>query len=198
MKTSMKFILKPSFKFAFFPLVFITLISFQIYSGKSEIKIKIGWTYEKSPGKMEIYEYNPASNLQLWETGEKKNLRDLPVKKKITDSQFDSAPGDNKKFVLVMKNESSEKKYFFAAPHIVEPGDHALGYKFKCLCVNIVFHVSPEMYWYRIVEIRISPRVKQGTVEFIHQIIGLNEKEANEYMKSFYEQMREESRMPDM
>jgi hypothetical protein len=190
--------LKISRKYKVLPLIFFLVIPFGIFGDKATVKVKISWTYENPPGQMEIYEYKPASNAQLWETGEKKNQNELPVTQKISNSQFISAPGENHRFVLVMKNDSLEKKFFFAAPHTVEPGGYSLGFKFKCLCVNMVFEVSPGMYWYRVVELRISSTVKPGLIVFNHQISGLTEAEAKEYMKSFYEQMREENRMPHM
>ena len=174
------------------------LISLGIWGDKASVKVKISWSYENISEKIELFEYNPASQLNLWATGEKKTEKELPISKKISSSQFISAPGENYRFVLVMKNTSSEKKYFFAAPHIAQPGGYSLGFKFKCLCVNMVYNVSPGMYWYRVVELRISPAVKSGEIDFHHQITGLSEPESQEYMKSFYEQMNEDNRMPNM
>ncbi|MDH4262526.1 MAG: hypothetical protein OEV78_05705, partial [Spirochaetia bacterium] len=171
---------------------------FSIWGDKASVKVKISWSYENISEKIELFEYNPASQLNLWATGEKKTEKELPISKKISGSQFISTPGENYRFVLVMKNTSSEKKYFFAAPHIAQPGGYSLGFKFKCLCVNMVYNVSPGMYWYRVVELRISPAVKSGEIDFHHQITGLSEPESQEYMKSFYEQMNEDNRMPNM
>lgn len=135
--------------------------------------VKVSWKYHDVPGKLEIYE--PAYDGRVWEMGSRDSLSQLPVKEKITDSTVRVPVGEHKTFVLVLKNETRESLYFFAAPHSVDPVPYSLGFRFKCLCVNHVFSVKPGKIWYRIVEMTLNESFRGDKLEVTHDLIRVDE-----------------------
>lgn len=151
-------------------------------------KVSIGWDYKDIGTKMEIYE--PKGHPRLWETKSVKAPSELPIAGKIEDSAFKLMPGERKRFVLVMHNDTDTPTYFFAAPHQAHPVEHSLGFKFKCLCVNHAFTVGPKETWYRVVELQMSDGFVGDELAITHTIIGIEEKRAREFSKP--------TGMPDM
>jgi cytochrome c oxidase assembly protein Cox11 len=92
-------------------------------------------------------------------------------------------PGQDRRFVLVVQNTGDQPLYFFAAPHVVQPPDQALGFKFKCLCVNRAYIVGPHETWYRVVEFRLSPDFAGQQLTVMHTIIGIDKKRADAFSK---------------
>jgi hypothetical protein len=130
---------------------------------------------------MEIYEIRSGTRPPLWETAAVKNLGEAPVGPKIKDSKITSTAGSIERFVLVMKNETEDTLYFFAAPHQVSPAHHSLGFKFKCLCINHAYKIPPGETWYRVVELRLDKNIDADAVDIKHMLIGLDSQKYKEF-----------------
>ncbi|MBC7371678.1 MAG: hypothetical protein H7326_08940 [Bdellovibrionaceae bacterium] len=146
-------------------------------SGAAEITI--GWTYKNFPTQIKIHE--AKQTLPIWKFESVSNLEKAGVFAEIKDSKLNLEPNRRKKFALVAFNPTEKPIYFFAAPHTTHPGEHALGFKFQCLCINHVFVIQPKQYWYRIVEIRISPGSSNKPLNITHEIIGTDKDNANKF-----------------
>ncbi len=165
----------------------IALLALTAHAAAST-KVSIDWLYKDTAAKIELYE--PKDRPRLWETRSVKSMSELPVAGKIQDAAFKLAPGEKKRFVLVVRNDSDKPLYFFAAPHQALPVEHTLGFKFKCLCVNHAFIVPPREIWYRVVELQMSEGFVGDTLAITHTIIGIDEKRAKEFSRP--------TGMPDM
>ncbi len=139
-------------------------------------KVNIAWRYKGFPGTVTIYEVKGQP--PLWETKSVASLAATPVNQPIAGSAFELAPGHKKRFALVVQNASDKPMYFFAAPHTVQPEEDALGFKFKCLCVNQAYTIGPKETWYRIVEFRLSEDFVGKELTITHTLIGIDEKRA--------------------
>ena len=71
--------------------------------------------------------------------------------------------------------------YFFAAPHVVEPAEYSLGFKFKCLCINHAFSIGPKETWYRVVELRVSKDVVGDNLNITHTIVGIDKDKMKQF-----------------
>jgi len=136
------------------------------------VEVSITWDYRDLPLKMDIREPSGLRPLELWTTDLVQNLQNAPFSSLIPDSKFQLPPGGKKSFVLTMTNSGTEDIYFFAAPHIASPVEHSLGFKFKCLCVNHVFHVPIGSTWYRAVEFKLSDHFLGNRLVVSHTLIG--------------------------
>ncbi len=145
------------------------------------VTIDIRWEYRSFGAAVEIYE--AEGRPRLWETMSVKTPEDAPVAGRIEGSSFTLAPGRKKRFVLVVRNETAAPLYFFAAPHVVDPVEHSLGFKFKCLCINHAFSVGPGEVWYRVVEFRLSNDFVGRELTVTHSIIGIDKKRAESFSK---------------
>ena len=144
-------------------------------------EISIGWTYKNFPVQIKIHE--AKQTLQIWKFENVSNLEKAGVFAEIKDSKINLEPNRRKKFALVAYNPTDKPLYFFAAPHSTHPAEHSLGFKFQCLCINHVFVVQPKQYWYRIVEIRMSPNFSNKALDITHEIIGTDKDNANKFGK---------------
>lgn len=143
------------------------------------VKIGIHWEYRNFGEAVEIFEVEGRP--RLWETKSVETLKDAPVANRIEGSSFTLVPGRRKRFVLIVRNDTSEALYFFAAPHVVDPVEHAIGFKFKCLCVNHAFTAGPGEVWYRVVEFRLSGDFVGDAMTVTHSIIGIDAKRAEAF-----------------
>lgn len=139
------------------------------------VPIKISWDYKGVPTTMKIYEVSTKKPVSLWDTGNGASLEDLPAGAEIPDSILRPKPGEKKQFALVLKNLTAEKIHFFAAPHVVNPPEFSLGFKFQCLCINHVYSVEPGQYWYRIVELNMYPEYVGNGFDITHSLIRVDE-----------------------
>lgn len=161
-------------------LLFATLAS-QIASAAAPITVNIKWDYKDFNSVVEIYEVKDRP--RLWETKSVKSLKQTPVTSKIEGAHFSLEPGKTKRFALLVENKTDRPLFFFAAPHVVYPVEHALGFKFKCLCINHAFKVGPRESWYRIVEFRLSNDFVGKELTITHSVIGIDEKRADSFSK---------------
>ena len=150
---------------------------------KDSVKIKIAWEYNEFPLRIKLYEPASQRNFRYWETGIVNDEKKLPVSSPIDNETLYIKRGGKKLFVLVVHNNGSEARQFFAAPHSVDPPELSFGFKFKCLCVNHAFRIQPGEFWYRVVELRISEKFKGNEIEIRHNIIGITEARMNEIEK---------------
>ena len=162
-----------------------TLAGIAYAGGLSEtVNVKLAWTYKEIPPAMRIYEISNRQTLPLWTTETVTNKNQAPITTEIPDSTLILKKGEKKRFALVYTNTSSNPVYFFAAPHSVEPAENALGFKFKCLCINHAYKISPGETWYRIVEFRIAKEFLGDHITLTHALIGMDASRAERFNKS--------------
>lgn len=147
----------------------------------SAVKVDIRWEYRGFGATVEIYEV--AGRPRLWKTQSVPGMKDAPLAGPIEGASFALQPGRNKRFALVIRNDSAEQLNFFAATHAVDPVEHSLGFKFKCLCINHAFSVGPGEVWYRIVELRLSEHIVGREMTVTHSIIGIDKARAEAFSK---------------
>lgn len=167
-------------RYALAPLLFALTIS-PAWAAAPQVKIDIGWEYKNFTLPVALHEVRGSA--RLWDTKSVANLQDAPIGERILSPVLMIAPGQNKRFVLVVKNTGDKPLYFFAAPHVVQPAEQALGFKFKCLCVNRAYKVGAHETWYRVVEFRLSNDFSGGGLTVMHSIIGIDEKRADAFSK---------------
>jgi len=139
------------------------------------VRVNLKWEYKEFPARVQVFE--ASGKARLWET-KSVAAEQVPIGKPLDDSSFGLTAGAAKRFVLVVRNDSDAKLYFFAAPHTVHPVEHSLGFKFKCLCINHAYSVGPHETWYRVVEFRLDPHFVGSELAVTHTIIGIDEKRA--------------------
>lgn len=151
--------------------------------GKRADQVKVHLAFEpvEFKGEMEIFEVKPRTHTALWQTETEKDEDKIPIGERIEKNTFEMRPGSTKRMVLVMRNPTKETKYFFAAPHVVDPPVYSLGFKFKCLCINHAFSIPPGEIWYRVVELRMDKDFVGDAFEIKHSLIGLDAARAKEF-----------------
>lgn len=153
--------------------MFLLQLLFPLFAfAETAIPIKINWTYNKVSFEMKTY--TVKDNSLVWATSNVSKLEGSPVLSEIPDSKLFMAPNRRMTFALVAYNPSTKPIYFFAAPHSALPSEHSLGFKFKCLCINHAFKIEPKSYWYRVVEMRLSPSYKGSDLKITHEIVGID------------------------
>jgi len=162
---------------AFLLAVFITLPLSAAAS--PPVRVDIRWEYLNFGAAVDIFEIEGRQ--QLWKTESVKEMKDTPVAGPIEGASFTLAPGGKKRFALVVRNETAEPLYFFAAPHVVDPVEHSLGFKFKCLCIDHAYTVGPGEIWYRIVEFRLSQDHVGDALTVTHSVIGIDKTRAESF-----------------
>ncbi len=166
---------------AFFLAVFLALPLSASAATAPAVEVGIEWEYHNFGATVEIFEINGRP--RLWETRSVKTIEDAPVAGEIEGAAITLEPGQKKRFALLVRNDSAEPLYFFAAPHVVEPVEHALGFKFKCLCIDHAFSVGPGEVWYRVVEFRLSKDFVGRALTVTHSIIGIDKMRAELFSK---------------
>lgn len=161
-------------------ILMLTLAS-SAWAAAPQVKIDIQWEYKNFTLPVALHEVNGSA--RLWETRSVANAKDAPIGEPIQNPVLLLAPGQSKRFVLVVRNPGDKPLYFFAAPHVVQPPEQALGFKFKCLCVNRAYKVGPHETWYRVVEFRLSNEFAGAGLTVMHSIIGIDEKRADAFSK---------------
>lgn len=144
-------------------------------AAKPKIQVQLEWEYQNLKGTMQLYEPHPNKQLALWKTASVKKKNQLPVGKKIVGQFLEMKPGEKKRMVLVLENNTDQAQHFFAAPHSMTPPQYSLGIKFKCLCINHAFKIPPHEMWYRVVELRMDRKKSAKPIAIKHVLIGINE-----------------------
>jgi len=140
------------------------------------VEVNIRWQYRDFGAMVEIYEVE--GNRHLWETRSVAGMDEVPAGERIEGSSFTMEPGRRKRFLLVIRNESAATLYFFAAPHVVDPPEYALGFGIRCLCIDHAFDVGPGEVWYRVVQLRLSPDFDGDRLTVTHTIVGIDARRA--------------------
>lgn len=159
----------------FFLALLLTVLAYPAWADPAA-KVNIAWRYKNFASTTAIYEMKGEPH--LWETKSVANLAAAPVTGPIAGSSFELMPGHKKRFALVVQNTTDKPLYFFAAPHTVQPEEDALGFKFKCLCINRAYTIGPKETWYRIVEFRLSEDFIGTELTITHTLIGIDENRA--------------------
>jgi len=161
---------------------FVSMVpSFFAVHAADRVKVNIGWEYKDIEAKVELYEVKNRS--RLWETKSVKLINLAPIGDKIESSVLLLEPGQSKRFVLVMRNETEKPLFFFAAPHVAHPVEHSLGFKFRCLCINHAFTIGPNETWYRIVELRLANGFVGREFSVTHSVIRIDQSRAKLFAK---------------
>ncbi len=160
-------------------LLALSLTTLSAMASEGPVKVGIQWDYKDFPGAIVLYEAKEGA--RLWETRSATTLQDAPTGKLIEDPLLSVTPGQARRFVLVVHNKGNKPLYFFAAPHAVNPAEHALGFKFKCLCIDHAFTVPPGTSWYRVVELRLSKDFVGKELTVRHAIIGIDRLRARSF-----------------
>ncbi|MDH4227843.1 MAG: hypothetical protein OEV59_08890 [Deltaproteobacteria bacterium] len=147
-------------------------------AGPGKVKINIAWEYKDFPAAIELYELKGKA--KLWDTKSVKN-ESAPLGAHIEGSSFTLKPGETKRFVLATKNTTPNDIYFFSGPHTVNPVEHSLGFKFKCLCVNNSFLAKSGETWYRVVEFKLSKDFVGEEIAITHTIIAIDKERAKAF-----------------
>ncbi len=141
-------------------------------------EVQIAWEYKNFPGKIELYEVTPKYRYAISTTGTTSSLERAPVTGKKISDQLRILPGESKTFVLVVRNPSPDRWFFFASPHLMDPPEASQGHHFECLCIHHIFEVPPKKLWYRIVRLNLSPDFSASQAKLVHTVIGVPESEA--------------------
>lgn len=162
-------------------VVYAICFSLASYAEKNDIEAHLKWEYIKFEAVVDVYELDKPGEIGLWKTRVVSDKNELPASTKLSDAVIQMKPGENRKFLLVIENSTDKPLYFFASPHVIEPAEYSLGFKFKCLCINHSFAIEQGKTWYRVVELRLSDEVKADKINIVHNIVGIDE----ETMKKF-------------
>lgn len=152
------------------------------------VTARLRWTYHGMEPGMKVYEPAPDKDLPLWKTATVRDATKLPVAGEIQDGDVAVRRGSERTVVLVYKNTGTKKIYFFAAPHAARPVRAALGFEFKCLCINHTYEVEPGEYWYRVVRLDLDKNFEGGELILTHDLATVNSERGKKY--SLKEAMR--------
>jgi hypothetical protein len=148
-----------------------------------EVAVTLKWDYRDLPGPMRVYAVAPGARNVLWETGNAESPAKLPIGEELTDRAIPVERGAYRRLVLVYANAADQPAYFFAAPHSARPEESALGFKFRCLCVDHAFEARPKRFWYRIVELRIAADFVGDQLTISHVLIGIDRARKEKFSK---------------
>lgn len=149
---------------------------------KSEfIKVNIEWGYFDLNLQMKAYEIKSQIPYEVWDTQSVDSIKSSPASIEIPDSSFIVQSGRYKEFLIGMENTLATPIYFFAAPHVVQPPQYSLGFKFKCLCINHAFTIPPGKFWYRIVRLNIDKDFRGDEFVLKHDLIGISEERMRDF-----------------
>lgn len=166
------------FSLAFFFLLFLSSSEAAI----NPVTVHIQWEYKDFDAPVAIYDVQESA--RLWETRSVRTLKESPVTGALKDATFVIAPGEVKRFVMVIQNKSDKPIYFFAAPHQTAPVEDSLGSKIKCLCIGRSYKAGPNKVWYRVLEFRLARNYVGKDLTITHSIIGIDENRAKAFFKS--------------
>jgi hypothetical protein len=148
---------------------------------EGKVRINLAWQHHGIEASMKTHFLPPGSQAKLWEMGTSASRGDLPIGEELENGRLEVSPGSVTRFVLLMENSTDAPLYFFAAPHQVNPVQLALGFKFKCLCINHAFEIPPGHSWYRVVELRMDEGFVGNEIKIEHALIGLDEARKKEF-----------------
>ncbi|HEX7672819.1 MAG TPA: hypothetical protein VF412_01540 [Bdellovibrio sp.] len=177
----------------------ILAISFGLVLGTSShsdaktLNVKIHFSYDKTPLRIELYDVNPLFKYSIAKTVITSDIKTAPLQKKISSSLSFAKGEDEKTFALVVHNSTDQTRYFFAVPHTNHPGAGSMGLLFECLCNHHVYKVPAHYYWYRIVRLKAEPddpNLKNlSSVTIDHQFVEVSEADVKKkYLSVLYEQ----------
>lgn len=140
----------------------------------SEVRVQVDWKYQNVPAEVKLYEVAEGQKVRMWTTKTVQSLKDAPLGKEIAGGSLSVAKGSQKKFIMVAENKTDRPIYFFAAPHGVEPVQNALGFKFKCLCINYAYEIGSGEVWYRVVLLKVSRDYQGDAMTITHTLVGID------------------------
>lgn len=137
------------------------------------VAAKIVFANRGVPGQMRVFEPASQRPVELWETKTVGTLAEAPIGAELAGGAMKLAPGTAKTFVLVLENAGKDAIHFFASPHVVDPPEYSLGFKFKCLCINHAFSVEAGKTWYRVVRLTLAEDFVGSELEISHDLISV-------------------------
>ncbi len=169
----------------------LTTLAWPALAAGLAVKVNVQWLYKNFPGPVTLYEVK--GDPSLWETRSVPDIAKAPIGAPLRGASFELTPGEHRRFAMVVQNSTDHPLYFFAAPHRVQPEEAALGFKFKCLCVNRTYAVGPKEIWYRILELRLGQNFMGNELTLTHTLVGIDKKRA-----AAFSTFSTEPLMPDM
>ena len=176
----------------------ITIVSFILVhlagANQSNLSVNVSFRYPKATKlKIEFYSVKPEFTFSVARTGVSDSINKTPADQKIIN-KFDFTPSKaESSFVLLVKNDSSQTKYFFANPHTYKPESTALSAVFECLCNHHVYTIPPNTVWFRVVRLDVNfDMVPKGSkkLEIVHDFVEVSEADAkSKYKQLIYEQL---------
>ena len=143
------------------------------------IKVNINFKYPQTPLRVKLYEVKPEEKFMISKTGVATDFNKLPVEKEIQNPIILSQALPEKTLALVIKNETSQTKYFYAVAHTYQPSSASIAALFECLCNHHVYKIPPRSYWMRIVRVKVDDEVsdpfKFKKIDMNHEIIEVTE-----------------------
>jgi hypothetical protein len=149
-------------------------------TGSSSVQVRLVFKPTNFQIGVHAFELAPGRRFPLWQMGSARDRKDLPTGKELADLAISVDPGSARRFLLAFENPGDEPIHFFAAPHGVAPAENALGFKFKCLCVNHAFLIPAHGWWYRVVEVRMSEGTS-GTLTVEHNLFRVSAAKAKAF-----------------
>lgn len=122
--------------------------------------VKVAWEYRDFHGKIETYE--APAGAKLWETKIYKAGERVPLGPPVKDDLLFLEPGKPKLAVIVYRNQTPKTQTFYVIPHVADPAAHTADLDYKCACTGERYKVPPGTTWARVIEYKISPKVKAG------------------------------------
>ena len=160
-------------------LIFVFVVLSLHAAVGSTSRVKITWSYENFPEKIELYSPTPGKEAYISETKVVSTLGEAPVVKNLGE-EIIANHNSSTTAVLVIRNNQKNTLYFFAVPHELNPHHASAGHYFECLCIGRLFKISPGKIFYRIVRLNLNKSFKGlKTFTINHQIVGVSEAEAN-------------------
>ena len=176
-------------------LIVFGLILAQVANGnQSNLDVTISFRYPKSNKlKIDLYSVKPEFMYSIARTGVSENLNKTPADQKISNKFEFNSTKTEVSFVLVVKNDGPQPKYFFATPHTYKPEATALSAVFECLCNHHVYSIPPKSIWFRVVRLDVNfDLVPKGArkLDLVHVVIEVSETDAkSKYRQLLYEQL---------
>lgn len=140
------------------------------------VKINFKWKKKNFDLPIKVYELNDTMVPRLREYRNTQDIhKSISIVKEVNDSGSFISGKEFKTYALAIENKTNEPKWFFAAPHFIDPIEEGIGSKFVCLCRGTIYRIKPNHTWYIIMMVRLFPSNRSTHFTFTHDLIGITE-----------------------
>ncbi len=131
--------------------------------GKVALRLSLAYTPKPLPGAgLEFYEPSPEVD-SLWAMESLPKGETLPVGQPIADDVVFLAPGEERMVTVAFRNPTSADVGFMAMPHRESPAGLAAETWLTCFCMAHVYRAPAEGAWYRVLRVKVSPKMAPGS-----------------------------------